>query len=82
MTETNKQIRAQTSNKKISLGLKFAWGIGGFADFFMANTIMILVMPIYNIGLGVSAGLVGLALGFLPLPRFSFLTLKVESSCV
>lgn len=53
-------------NNQASFGQKFAWGMGGFADFVMANTIVYLAMPIYNLGLGVSAALVGLALG---LPR-------------
>jgi GPH family glycoside/pentoside/hexuronide:cation symporter len=55
-----------TGNQQASFGQKTAWGMGGFADYFMASTIVGLAMPIYNIGLGVSAVLVGLAIG---LPR-------------
>ena len=55
-----------TDSDKVSTRQKVAWGIGGVADTFMANTLNQLVMPIYNIGLGVDAKLVGLALG---LPR-------------
>ena len=37
--------------------------MGGLADFFMFNSLTFLMMPIYNIGLGLDAFLVGLAVG-------------------
>ena len=37
--------------------------MGGLADFFMFNSLIFLMMPIYNIGLGLDVFLVGLASG-------------------
>lgn len=45
---------------------KVFYGFGAMSDVIMANIVMILLMPIYNIELKVNAGLLGLALG---LPR-------------
>ena len=56
-----------TDGNRVSTGQKVAWGIGGVADTLMANTLNQLVMPIYNVGLGVDARLVGIALGALRL---------------
>ena len=41
---------------------KVAFGIGGMCNDFMGNVIMVLAMPIFNIGLGLDARLVGIAL--------------------
>ncbi|MCL5103419.1 MAG: MFS transporter [Armatimonadetes bacterium] len=48
---------------KLSFGQKFACGLGAVAANFLGNGIGLLALPIYNIGLGVSASLIGLALG-------------------
>lgn len=41
---------------------KVAFGISGMCNDFMGNVIMVLAMPIFNIGLGLDARLVGIAL--------------------
>lgn len=46
---------------------KVAFGIGGMCNDFMGNVIMVLAMPIFNIGLGLDARLVGVALS---IPKF------------
>jgi glycoside/pentoside/hexuronide:cation symporter, GPH family len=46
---------------------KVAFGVGGLCNDFMANTITVLAMPIFNIALGLDAALVGLAIA---IPRF------------
>ena len=46
---------------------KVAFGIGGMCNDFMGNVIMVLAMPIFNIGLGLDARLVGIALS---IPKF------------
>ncbi|MHB9038591.1 MAG: MFS transporter [Armatimonadota bacterium] len=51
------------STDKLSFGQKFAYGLGAVAHNFLGNGIGILALPIFNIGLGVSASLIGLALG-------------------
>lgn len=48
---------------KLSLGQKVAYAFGSVAANFIGNGIQTLALPIYNIGLGVSASLIGLALG-------------------
>ncbi len=52
----------QNSLKKVSLSKKVAWGAGGLADNYMLGVPNQLAMPIYNIGYGVSAVLIGFAL--------------------
>ncbi|MFY8267906.1 MAG: MFS transporter, partial [Terrimicrobiaceae bacterium] len=52
---------------KVPLGQKLAWGLGGLADNFMMNAVVTLIMPIYNIGFGVSAIWLGVATA---IPRF------------
>ena len=46
---------------------KVAFGIGGMCNDFMGNVIMVLALPIFNIGLGLDARLVGIALA---IPKF------------
>ena len=46
---------------------KVSFGIGGMCNDFMGNVIMVLAMPIFNIGLGLDARLVGIALS---IPKF------------
>lgn len=56
-----------TRSERVSLPRRLAWGLGGGADSFMMNGINQLVLPIYNVGLGLDALLVGLAQ---TIPRF------------
>ncbi|MHB9037148.1 MAG: MFS transporter [Armatimonadota bacterium] len=53
----------KTTTDKLSFGQKFAYGMGAVAANFLGNGIGMLALPIYNIGLGVNASLIGLALG-------------------
>lgn len=48
-------------NDGVSISRCIAWGAGGGADSLMMNGINQLVLPIYNVGLGLDALLVGLA---------------------
>jgi len=62
-----------TKNKTVYTGgrvpfwEKVSFGIGGMCNDFMGNVIMVLAMPIFNIGLGLDARLVGIALS---IPKF------------
>ncbi|MGE4490613.1 MAG: MFS transporter [Kiritimatiellales bacterium] len=56
-----------TVDQRAGWGEKIAWGIGGIPDMLL-NSIPALAMPIYSIALGVSPGLVGLAVA---LPRLT-----------
>lgn len=56
-----------TRNDRVSLSRRLAWGLGGGADSLVMNGINQLVLPIYNVGLGLDALLVGLAQ---TIPRF------------
>lgn len=53
----------QPQVSKVPLSKKVGWGMGGLADNFMFNSLGVLTMPIFNIGLGLDAFLVGLASG-------------------
>lgn len=55
-----------TPRAKLSLGEKFSYGMGAGAEVIMANIIFKLAMPIYNVGLGVDAAMLGL---WLLIPR-------------
>jgi GPH family glycoside/pentoside/hexuronide:cation symporter len=50
--------------KKPLIPKRIAWGAGGLADNFILSLVGQLILPIYNVGLGVSAVWLGLALGF------------------
>ncbi len=52
---------------RVPLSSKLAWGLGGLADNFMMNAVVAMIMPIYNIGFGVSAIWLGVATA---IPRF------------
>ena len=52
---------------RIPLKTKFYWGCGGMADNFMMSAVVALILPIYNIGFGVSAIWLGIATA---IPRF------------
>ena len=54
------EVRA---SPKVSLGKKLLWGAGGAADNILYNGIATLVLPIFNVGLGVDAVKIGLAMG-------------------
>lgn len=54
------------SSEKLSFWTKLTYGMGAVAHNIIGNGIGMLALPIYNIGLGVSASAIGLALG---LPR-------------
>jgi GPH family glycoside/pentoside/hexuronide:cation symporter len=46
---------------------KVSFGIGGMCNDFMGNVILVLAMPIFNVGLGLDVRLVGIALS---IPKF------------
>ena len=48
--------------KTVSLKVRAAWGLGGWADNFIFQVLIILALPIYNIELGIDPVWVGLAL--------------------
>lgn len=54
--------RAPRAAEKLSVLTKVGWGTGGAAQYLMGNSFTSLALPIYNLGLGVSAGLIGTAL--------------------
>ncbi|MFI4913130.1 MAG: MFS transporter [Sedimentisphaeraceae bacterium JB056] len=54
-------------NTKLSFKIKSIYGMGSLANCVMSSILFTLAMPIYNIGLGVSPVLVGMALS---VPRF------------
>jgi GPH family glycoside/pentoside/hexuronide:cation symporter len=58
----------ETSKPQVPTSKRFLWGIGGFADCMMYNGINGLVDPIYNMGMGISAEVIGLARS---VPRFA-----------
>lgn len=60
--EVVKTAEKDNSEERLPFRIKFEYGIGAFADAMMANIIWTLAMPIYNVGLGVSATLLGLGL--------------------
>ena len=47
---------------KVSVRTKFTWGVGGIADCMLSYGVSTLVMPIYNIGYGISAFWLGVAI--------------------
>ncbi len=49
-------------SKKVSLKVRVAWGLGGWADNFMFQMLIILALPIYNIELGIDPVWIGVAL--------------------
>ena len=52
---------------RVPLRIRIGWGVGGLADNFIMNTLGVLVMPIYNIALGMDPVKLGIALF---IPRF------------
>jgi len=52
---------------RVPLRTRIGWGMGGLADNFIMNTLSVLVMPIYNIGMGMDPVKLGVALS---IPRF------------
>jgi GPH family glycoside/pentoside/hexuronide:cation symporter len=60
-------VHVTPPDERVPLTRRIAWGIGGLADNFMMNTMILLAMPIYNIALGMSPALLGMALF---IPRF------------
>ncbi|MHB9037414.1 MAG: MFS transporter [Armatimonadota bacterium] len=57
---SNPQI---SETDRVSFGQKMAYALGNVAANFLSNGMGYLALPIYSVGLGVSASLVGLALG-------------------
>ena len=55
-----------TQGRQVGLGEKLAYSMGGVANFYMANLLPLLALPIFSVGLGIDAWKVGLAMG---LPR-------------
>jgi GPH family glycoside/pentoside/hexuronide:cation symporter len=51
------------TSPKIPLAKKLLWGAGGAADNILYNGIATLVLPIFNVGLGVDAVKIGIAMG-------------------
>lgn len=61
---TQKAISSKVhASPKVSLGKKLLWGAGGAADNILYNGVATLVLPIFNVGLGVDAVKIGLAMG-------------------
>ena len=60
--ETANTALKSSSSDKLSLFSKAAYGSGGAAECMMANLVIILALPIFNLGLGIDAGLISLAL--------------------
>ncbi len=52
---------------KVPWKTRIGWGFGGLADNYMSNSLINLVLPIYNIAMGIDPALLGLALF---VPRF------------
>lgn len=50
------------NNDKVSLSTRVSWGMGGWADNFIFQVLMILALPIYNIELGIDPVWIGIAL--------------------
>ncbi len=59
-----KQAEIKPSDK-VSLFVKAGWGFGGLADFYIMNTLIMLLMPIYNIRFGMDPMLLSIAI-FIP----------------
>lgn len=59
--------QAQNANK-VSLKTRVYWGLGGLADNYITSAFITLVMPVYNIALGMNAVLLGWAVC---IPRFT-----------
>ena len=53
---------------KVPLKVRMGWGLGGLADNYIMNSFIVLVMPVYNIALGMDAVLLGWATF---IPRFT-----------
>jgi len=51
------------TSPKVPLGKKLLWGAGGAADNILYNGMSTLVLPIFNVGLGVDAVKLGYAMG-------------------
>lgn len=62
----NRMSKPSSASTKVPLWKKLAWGSGGAADNIMYNGVSSLVLPIFNIGLGLDAVKLGFAIG---LPR-------------
>ena len=60
--ETAGSTSKSSTSDKLSLRSRAAYGSGGTAEVIMANLIIILALPIFNLGLGIDAGLISLAL--------------------
>jgi len=60
--ETANVASKSSSSDKLTLFSKAAYGSGGAAECMMANLVIILALPIFNLGLGIDAGLISLAL--------------------
>lgn len=54
--------------EKVPLKVRIGWGLGGLADNYIMNSFITLVMPVYNIALGMDAVLLGWAT---LIPRFT-----------
>lgn len=50
------------THKHVSLATRVSWGVGGWADNFIFQVLIILALPIYNIELGIDPVWVGFAL--------------------
>lgn len=64
--ETNTAARHSPAFQKLSTWRGLGWGAGGGAECLIVNGLLVLLLPIYNIGMGVSAVWIG---WILALPR-------------
>jgi Na+/melibiose symporter-like transporter len=53
----------ENKSSKLSTGQKFSWGIGGFAENLSINVVPSLAYNIFQVGMGISPAVVGIALG-------------------
>lgn len=64
--DTAKSQPENTSAARLPLGEKIGWGIGGFLENMVGNSIGVMALPIFNIALGINPILLGWAMS---LPR-------------
>ena len=57
----------ESASARVPMRTKLLWGAGGAADNIVYNGLATLVLPIFNVGLGIDAVKLGFAMG---IPRF------------
>ena len=67
-SNTPPEPQQEPTTPQVSTKKRFAWGLGGFSDCMMYQGVNGLIDPIYNIGMGIDARIIGLARS---IPRFA-----------